>query len=173
MPDKSENPLHQSGVRAYEPENKLRGMLGEDVDLRRDVFTADKIAKSQQVIDTAVANYFADTASEVKQMADCCAAIERGDANAMQLVRSIADIAMRMKGQSETLGFTLVAKVSSSLYQYGLERAVISEHTPTIIRKHVDSLRVAFAQELKGDGGALGAELITSLEKLKTKFSGK
>lgn len=171
MSEPKSNPLHAEGVRAFEADNGLRGKLGADIDLRRDVFTAEKIAKSQQVINDAVADYFQDTMPDVIAMHDACTAMEKDSNRHLEQLSVIVERAFRMKGQSETLGFTLIAIVSSSLHHYCKDQFRNDEAGYIIVRKHIDTLRAAFMQKLGGNGGPTGQELIKGLNLLIQKFS--
>lgn len=170
MTESNDNPLHDMGVRAYRPENALRNALGKDIDLRRDLFTPERIAQSQQVINDAADNFFDEAMPDLDAMHRACLELEKEPAK-QETVTQIAEGAFRMRGQSETLGFELIAKVSSSLQRYCEGGYPQDESGVTVVRKHVDTLRVAFAQSLKGDGGKTGKELAENLNKLIAKFA--
>lgn len=172
MSSKPTNPLNGiSGVNAYAPDYALKKKIGNDVDLRRDVFTEDRMAMSQQVIDEAAGEFFDDAAEDVEWMHTACGRIEKGGEGDIETMKEIGQRAHRLKGQAETLGFGLVAKVGSSLSNYCQAQRSADETAVIVVRKHVDTLRVAFHQRLEGTGGEVGGELIQSLEKLIRKFS--
>ena len=166
------NPLQgETGTKAFEPDFAIRDKIGKDVDLRKDVFTADRIAKSQEVINEAANDFFGDAQANVDAMISLCDAIEADASDYKNKVKDIAENAILLRGQSETLGFGLVAKVSDSLNHYCMQTQEHSESAVIVLRKHIDTLRVAFHEKLKGDGGQIGQELIQSLDKLIQKFA--
>lgn len=171
MSEPKPNPLHSDGVRAYEANDSLCGKLGRDVDLRRDLFTPERIAQSQQVINNAVADYFNDAMPDIQAMHEACEAMEKDASGHKQQVQLIMDNAFRVKGQSETLGFSLIARVSSSLHHYCKDQFRADEAGYVVVRKHIDTLRAAFAKKLEGDGGKLGTELTQSLDLLIQKMA--
>lgn len=169
---KKRNPLSGvTGVQAYEPDKRLRDKIGRDVDLRKDIFTPEQIAKTQQVINEAAADFFDETLKDVEAMHAECRQLEAGEGDAKALLSELAGRAQLIKGQAETLGFTLVAKVGASLCDYCRNQNDSDETAAIVVRKHVDTLRVAFHERLNGDGGDTGKELIVSLNRLIEKFS--
>ena len=172
MSKKSYNPLAGGNeVKAFDPQKKLKDKIGKDVNLRKDIFTPEQIAKTQEVLDEAAAGFFHDAVADLERVHRACGQIEDGKGNVKALVKEIGHKATVMRGQSEALGFELVAKVSASLSDYCKTHSFTHETAIVVIRKHIDTLRVAFHEKLEGDGGQTGDELIQSLNKLIQKFS--
>lgn len=171
MSTKKRNPLSGvEGDKAFAPDRRLKDKLGKEIDLRRDVFTPENIAKTQELIDEAAADFFDDSMEEIDKMVTACAKMETAE-NPTVLQNEIGMIAQLLKGQAETLGFDLVAEVGNSLANYCRTHQDSPQTATIIVRKHVDTLRVAFHQRLEGRGGAVGSELVESLEKLINKLS--
>lgn len=86
-------------------------------------------------------------------------------------VRKMLRICWDMKGLGGTFGFPLITEITHILSNY-LEHCLNHEGAKVssqIVSAHIDALYVVLSQKVSGDGGALGRELISGLEKVVLK----
>lgn len=172
MEEAPKNPLYlKTKTQVYEADTKLHGKIGKHIDLRQDVFTVSKLAECQQLIDDAVAVFFKDNLPNIDQMGLLLDRMKQETGPRKELAAELSQMALSLKSQSETLGFVLVSNLINSLYRYSSSRKDFTEANLTVISKHLETLKVAFHNNLQGDGGATGKELMKSLEQLIAKFS--
>lgn len=86
-------------------------------------------------------------------------------------VKKMLRICWDMKGLGGTFGFPLVTEITHFLSNYlehclGQETLAVS---PQIVTAHIDALHVVLSQKISGDGGVIGRELISGLEKVVLK----
>ena len=88
-------------------------------------------------------------------------------------VATIHDIAHDMKGQGGTFGYDLISIVGESLFDFteSHKDGKIEDNHVELVRAHIDAMKAVFAGRITGDGGAVGTELLNSLEKAKEKYA--
>src|SRR3546814_100562 len=86
-------------------------------------------------------------------------------------IKTMLRICWDMKGLGGTFGYTLVTTITHYLSNY-LEHCLDHPDTkvvPTIVTAHIDALNVVLTQKIGGDGGMIGRELVSGLEKVVLK----
>lgn len=86
---------------------------------------------------------------------------------------AINEIAHELRGQGGIFGYPLMTQFGKSLYDVTGEDAQISPALLDLIDAHIDLIKVVTRQKVKGDGGAVGKQLLNSLAEAKKKFSVK
>lgn len=172
MDEVPKNPLYlKTKTQVYEADGKLHTKIGKHIDMRQDVFTHDKLAQCQQLIDDAVNVFFTENTPKVDRMVALLEQMKSGGEMQMVAATELSTMALSLKSQSETLGFVLVTNLINSMYRYCSSRKAFSDANLTVISKHLETLKVTFNNNLKGDGGDTGKELMKSLEQLIVKFA--
>ena len=82
-------------------------------------------------------------------------------ANALQ---AMSRISHELRGQGGVFGYQLVTAVSESLFRLSNNITGIPPDALKLIRTHIDLLKAIIREDVSGDGGALGPELMSSLE---------
>lgn len=86
-------------------------------------------------------------------------------------VKKMLRVCWDMKGLGGTFGYPLVTTITHYLSNY-LEHCL--EHadakvSAAVVSPHIDALYVVLSQKVSGDGGAIGRELVSGLEKVVLK----
>jgi len=76
-----------------------------------------------------------------------------------------------MRGQGGTFGYPLVTTVADSLYTFTGSRSLAQDSHVEIVKSQIDTMNAVIKERVEGDGGILGRELLTALEKAIEKFS--
>ncbi|MCI5048999.1 MAG: hypothetical protein MRY32_01515 [Rickettsiales bacterium] len=170
MPELPKNPLHNiNDVQSFEADDSVSRTIGKHVSLKEKVFTPEKIAECQQLINDAMSNFFEENASMLTTMVAQCDELKAQKVDAADGLKTITTSAFTLKSQADSLSFKLVSDVSGSLSDYCHRRQEYNENVDLVIRKHIDTLKVAFANQLEGDGGEVGAKLFKALQVLVSK----
>ena len=77
--------------------------------------------------------------------------------------------ALNMKSHGGTFGYQLVSHVANSLKDFLEGRTKLVDLASTVVQMHVDTMSVIFQQDIKGDGGEIGHQLLVDLKKLVEK----
>ncbi len=78
--------------------------------------------------------------------------------------------ALKMKGRAGTFGYDLASQVADSLCDITRGVDYADAKRLLAIRKHIDVLYVIFQRNILGGGGALGKDLMDSLEALSSRY---
>ena len=71
-----------------------------------------------------------------------------------------------MKGQGGSFGYPLITAVCSSVYPLIQPELRQSPAQIALVKTHLDALRLILQRRIAGDGGEIGAALVTRLEGL-------
>lgn len=156
-------------VTATNPDFALKKKL-DDVSIK-DAFPDDVIASAESVIEEGKQDFFIDAHKNVETMEAAYSGAVKAPDDAKKHIKEIELVVFSLKGQSETLGFDLLALASKSLYDFCTKhfRAGDGEQL-IVVRKHLDTISLITKENLKGDGGEIGQELIKSLKLLTQKY---
>lgn len=83
----------------------------------------------------------------------------------------INKIAHDLRGQGSTFGYPLITSFAKSLYECTLDPGDVEERLLDLVGAHIDGISAVIREKIKGDGGALGRELINSLDSAREQFS--
>ena len=86
-------------------------------------------------------------------------------------VKRMLRICWDMKGLGGTFGYPLVTTITHYLSNY-LEHCLNADAarvSTAVVSPHIDALYVVLSQKISGDGGAIGRELVSGLEKVVLK----
>jgi CheY-like chemotaxis protein len=82
-------------------------------------------------------------------------------------------ICHELRGQGGVFGYPLVSDVSESLFKLSNNITAIPEDGLKLIRTHIDLLKAIIREDVAGDGGPLGQELMSTLKVANFNFINK
>jgi chemotaxis protein histidine kinase CheA len=88
-----------------------------------------------------------------------------------EALKSIGHIAHELRGQGGTFGFPLITAFAGSLFKFTQGDGSDTPERMSVVKAHVDAIRVVFAQEIRGDGGQIGQALVQALQQAIKKFN--
>lgn len=160
MGDKAQN----NDVIIHEADVMLRTKIGGAGALGK-LFTADKIVKSQKVIEEFKRDFFTDLAGSLSILRKAC----EGPVD----VEEVKATTKALKSQCETLGFDFLYALNAAAYEYMNSRG--TELTPgqmIVVQKHAEAIILAIEAQERGKGGPKESELLETLALLRKKFGG-
>ncbi|MFO0389364.1 MAG: hypothetical protein ACK502_06565 [Alphaproteobacteria bacterium] len=151
---------------AYEADHSLRKLIGRSTVLA-EVFSADRIASCQNVLDEAKTSFFETSLSDMHQIStlllDKTADIAQYQQRCQQALSPLHNI----QSQAEIFGFSLIARICQYLREY-CERSVSKQFTGRemyIVMRLVEALNRAFQQRISDSSGQLETELTSVISK--------
>ncbi|MCH2547643.1 MAG: hypothetical protein MK052_08555 [Alphaproteobacteria bacterium] len=157
-------------ITATQPNYALKKKLGDDVNIR-EALTKDAIADAESVIEESKKDFFVDATNDIEAMEEAYNAALTSPESSVKHIKIIERRVFSLKGQSETLGFDLLAHASKSLYEFcSIHFRNDDMDQLVVIRKHLDTINLIIREQLKGDGGRTGKELVHSLHLLTEKY---
>jgi len=88
-----------------------------------------------------------------------------------QNFKKLNENAHDLKGQGGTFGYMLISQFGDSLYECTRPRDEYTDNHVEIVKAHIDAMKAVIAGRVKGDGGQVGKELMTQLQKAIERYS--
>ena len=148
-----------------EAELSLGKKLGPSPDLRK-IFPSEKIQRSQRIV-TRAQDALPQRMTEKMLQIEHMLLQAKSDISALNFI----DVTASIRGQSESLGFTLLAFVAKSLQDFCARDIRSSEINHLVIRQHLDAMHVIVRMGIRDDGQQAGKQLMQSLKQLTEKYT--
>lgn len=159
----------EDSVRILPPSYALKEKIGMNVNLH-EIFTPERIAAAQKAIDDTQAEFVGWATKYLVELEDAYRGMAADLGNASVQIEEIRKIAFSLKSQAGTFGYPLGSEVAKSLYKFLGEKRKYNTDNIVVVRKHIDALQVILQQNIQGEGGVMGNELMDNLKKLVAKF---
>ena len=101
------------------------------------------------------------------------AAVAEAANNPEELRNAIAEIykrALDLKGQGGGFGYDLITSIGDLLTKFMEDRDTINERDSAVINAHIDAMQAVIREDIKGDGGKIGFQIVDGLGELVQKF---
>ena len=88
------------------------------------------------------------------------------------VVHDIGELALTINSRAGTFGYSRASEIAYLLYLFC--RNHLNPHNKdhfTLLQKHIDVLHVILGNQMKGDAGAIGQQLVAELKRLADKFA--
>ena len=109
---------------------------------------------------------------DIKRLEDVFAGMKDGSDDLDQLAQQIFQISHDIKGQGGSFDYPLMTIIGGQLWAFIDKREkAVDAGTVKVIGLHINAMQLVIAQALTGDGGAIGDQLLTGLEKVIEKRS--
>jgi chemotaxis protein histidine kinase CheA len=109
--------------------------------------------------------------SNVSDLATTMTAIRAGDDADGSELRRLRRILHDPRGQAGTFGYPLVSQVGDSACKFIDLSDQIEATEIEVLGMHIDALKAISGAKIKGDGGAVGTELMSGLRKVIQKYN--
>lgn len=161
--EKEDNVVYMS-----EPNHSLKKMIGEDVELTS-IFTTEKIKRCQTIIDEAKAGFFDTVRGDMARLETAMARAQELESRPQEFYNIILVPTQNIKGQALAFGFPLITRICGYIVGYCSSSKQTTHIAQQLIRKLLEALHFAVQNKITDDGGAVGRELLKSLEALPLK----
>ncbi len=170
-PKKQVNPQSPEEVQILPQDYTLKKKIGPGVDIR-DILQPEIIEKSQELIGEGRPEFLEEVKIELASLDTAYqAAMENLSASdAGKHISELRRAAFSIKSKAGTFGFDLATAVAKSLYTFCDRHWRPEENHMTVLAKHIETLQVIFSQNIEGDGGEIGRNLLADMQKLVKKF---
>jgi hypothetical protein len=145
---------------AYEVTSSIKQELGDDF-LLSEFITPDKIQSCALLLKQASDEFFTEALADLVHLEQLLAI----DPEPNEL-RQFQIYIQNIQAFAKVLGFTLITEICvHSVVAINNDRLTL-EKKRGLIKKLVETLRLAFDQRIRDDGGAIGKAILESLRKL-------
>lgn len=127
------------------------------------LFTEGAVFKAAKAFEKAKAEYAEQSLDYVDSLQRILAEA-KGAADRSPHLARINALARQLGLQGDTFGYPLVSTVGSSLTRFTGDGAPVSEASFELVKVHIDALTVVLRNNIAGDGGDTGRELVSQLQ---------
>lgn len=153
---------NDSVIRIFRPPNHLKRKAGGDGD--PDVlFTEGALFKANKAFDQSKGQYLDSALDYVESLQRIMGEADGVEDKSEHFLR-INVLAKQLGLQGDTFGYPLVSTVGHSLMRFTGEGLPNSAASIELVQVHIDSLTVILRNNISGDGGDIGRELVSKLQ---------
>lgn len=152
------------------PDHTLKKKMGFEVPV--DLITnSETIAQSEELVNSLEGTFIVDIMKEVNNLEKAYKLLVDNPDHAKRLVISMKESAYVIKSRSGTFGFSRASEVADLLHKFCQDSYdKENKYHLIILEKHIQTISVIFSQRIKGDGGEVGAALLSDLAKLIERY---
>jgi len=168
---KAEPMASDDDVMVYEPDFSLKKKIGKDININ-ELLRPELLQRAQYVVDHSRPDFIASMKDDVKTIQSLLVSLEETswDAKVLELFMHLV---MQVKGRAGIFDLPLASEIARKLYVFCEDDYRARADHMLVIRKHVEGLAVIINQNIQGDGGKIGQDLLKSLEILAEKLKEK
>ena len=153
---------NDSVIRIFRPPNHLKRKAGGD-DESDALFTEGAVFKAQKAMEKSKGDYLGSALDYVESLKRIMDEAD-GAPDKSEHFQRVHVLARQLGMQGETFGYPLVSTVGSSLMRFAGSGLPNSASSIELVKVHIDSLTVILRNNMAGDGGETGRELVTQLQ---------
>jgi len=153
-------------IRFYKSPRSLRAKVGGG--LQTDLATIAQIQEDLENWSDDFQNWTEEYIAKLNRRLNI--AREREAAGRRAAFNEINKISHELRGQGGIFGYPLVSAVANSLFELTKDTLDRSDDCLALIRDHIETLRVVLRDEIRGDGGTVGLEIIKAMRQANAKF---
>ncbi len=126
---------------------------------------AAALERAEQVIENMAVDYLNWAREDLSKLQSAFSKLKSNDGDTTENLEAVFQLAHDIKGQGGSFEYDLMTIIGNQLCRY-IEKLEGSagEADVEVIELHVNALQAVISQELKGNGGPVGDQLLSGLE---------
>ncbi len=154
------------GIRYYIPPRNLRSKTGGNIEI-----DVNRIASIQKELDSWNDDFVTWTLEYIEKLKRLLNTTQRKESASRRAdFNRINSIAHELRGQGGIFGYPLVSSVAKSLFELTKDTLDRSDGCLHLIKNHIDTLQIVLRDEVRGDGGKVGMEIVKAMRLANAKF---
>jgi hypothetical protein len=164
----AENTSEDDNVKILQPDMSLKEKLGPSASFDQ-VVKPQTIAAAEDVIAKSSTEILASLLNELDRLQHAVLRLHTGQ-QAEPTLKAVIEAAFAIKSNAGLCGYTFASSLAKSLHTYceldEVYKQPLTEKSLGIIRTQVGGLKAIFTNKMTGDGGKVGAAILSELQKL-------
>lgn len=162
----SDVPYREKGVRYFPSPKTIRERIGKDFE-----FDEAAIAEAQRELEEWSEDFVDWTKTHIEKLDQAIAKCSNaGMRERRDVLNDINQHAHELRGLGGTFGFPLVTEVSMTLFELTLGKVKPTDECIAFVKTHIDTLRAIIRENVRGEGGPVGQELVRELTVMNKEF---
>ncbi len=151
-------------VEIIDPPNHLKAKVGPGTGIDPKL-----LADAEAAVEEMAADYVNWVQDDIAKLQATLDKVEADPGSADAAYEEMFNISHDVKGQGGTFGYPLITRIGNSLCRYVEAFEDRSKIDPAICGAHINAMRAVITNKVAGDGGKLGAQLVTGLDAVVAK----
>lgn len=127
------------------------------------------LRQAEQAVDNLQSDYPAWAQKDIDGLREAIASARTDPETLPQAIAEIYKCSLDLKGQGGGFGYDLITSIGDLLTKFMEARETVSHRDFEIICAHVDAMQAVIRQDIKGDGGKIGNQIVDGLSELVLK----
>lgn len=109
----------------------------------------------------------------IRQLNTAISEVKRGGTHRESGISVLRRVLHDLRGQAGTFGYPLISQVGDSACKFIDLSEELGDTEVEVLVMHIDALKAINQAKIKGDGGAIGQELMSGLRKVIQKYNAR
>ena len=164
--------VKKDGTKIVEPDTRLKEKIGKNVNK---LITQKNIDIANNFIAQEAKNFPEEIRLELRNLDQLFItynnedfSIDKTKSDSQNFIDMLNQI-LNIKSSSAIYGYNLATNIARLLFEYCDNNLCTSTKQRRIIQLHINALKIMYKQDIKGDGGQVGKQLISELQLLVKK----
>lgn len=169
--DKVKRQSKESDTYLFKLPNLLKQKMGLDNAREPFVMPDEVLAEAEEKLEREAEGFLDWAKTYLDQLSEKVSAAKSDLANRAAHLAEVNRIAHELRGQGGTFGYPLITLFGKSLYETTEYPCREDDANIEICIVHIDTIRAVIREKIEGDGGAIGRQLLISLNQAIAKYS--
>ena len=149
------------------PPNVLKEKVGTDGPGAIDL---EALEKAEKVIASMANSYLDPVADDLRNIDETFGKLEAATGDRKEELMAVFQTALILKGQGGSFGYNLMTTIGNELCRLIEKLDKAGPKEVEAIKLHIDSMKLVISNDIKGDGGVTGKEMLAGLQQVCDKL---
>ena len=124
------------------------------------------LRQAEQAVEELQDDYAGWAQKDIDELREALLSAQNDPEALDQAISEIYKRALDLKGQGGGFGYNLITSIGDLLTKFMEARDAVSNRDFAIICAHIDAMQAVVREEIKGDGGKIGMQIVDGLSEL-------
>ena len=130
----------------------------------------EALEKAEKVIASLANSYLDPVADDLRNIDETFGKLEAATGDRKEELMAVFQTALILKGQGGSFGYDLMTTIGNELCRLIEKLDKAGPKEVEAIKLHIDSMKLVISNDIKGDGGVTGKEMLAGLQQVCDKL---
>ncbi len=150
------------GTQIIKPDYSLKEKLG-DLDINK-VLSSEKVQQAEEIIEERKEDFSKEVAEDILELEKIYEKALKKPADYKVHVGKMMNVTLNIKSSSGIFGYPLATRFAQSLFSFLSVVKNLDEVSARMMDAHIKALKMIYRDNIQGDGGDAGKELLRELQ---------
>ena len=130
----------------------------------------EALERAEQVITGMTSSYLNWVAEDLIKIEEAYGVLKAAEGDRKNEMNGVFQIAHDIKGQGGSFGYDLMTAIGNELCRFNEKTDKSGPGEIEAIKLHIDALKLVNAEEMEGNGGKAGEQMLSGLQKMCDKL---